>query len=531
MPWRIGANYGFISGRGGVQVAEEQKNNNGESTFRRVYNDTTFFVDSIVEEYDVFPAILAMMRDGNATIELKKRYLLRAIDEAWVNIIEDTLPSLDMIIRNPSKFIEEREEVLPIELSRNISVNSIKHLSQHTNLISKIEGDKVIPSKILNVFREETMQTYENKFINTLINRLYAFVNRRYEIAKKAGQDEKTTSIEFKDTFNHDDVRVSMNFRLEIAQESGTYDDDKAERNYSRTTDLWRRVEKLNGIVSAYADSDFVREMGQSYIRPPVMRTNAILKNKDLRQCLALWQFIESYESAGYSMIIQEDLEDVDEEYIKELYSTLALQYLIFRYNIKNEFDADKTLASSLSDKVISPKIIGELTKTSEDSYDIIEEHLPDSPAMKRYNTLTPDDRLMLKALEIALDAADMIGEEEVEHPYVPEPDPVPEVTVPEEEPEQPETSDSEPQAAASDSADGEVPAATAPLKVKISESRRPENVKRIDVKVKAESEDAPESTPVKVKVSERKRMPAIKHINVKTKTDGDSDENTTQDS
>ena len=166
-------------------MAEEKINqNNGESTFSRVYNDTTYFVDSIIDEYDVFPAILSMMRDGKATIELKKRYLLRAIDEAWVNIIEDTLPALDTIIRNPSKYIEEREELLPIELSRNISVNSIKHLSQHTNLISKIEGDKITPTKILNVFREETMQTYENKFINTLISRLFAFVNRRYEIAK-----------------------------------------------------------------------------------------------------------------------------------------------------------------------------------------------------------------------------------------------------------------------------------------------------------------------------------------------------------
>ena len=149
---------------------ETKKTKKGDSTFSRVYNDTTYFVDSIVEEYDVFPAILGMMRDGNATLELKKRYLLRAIDETWVNIIEETLPALDTIIRNPSKYIEEREEVLPIELSHNISVRSLKHLSQHTNLISQIDGDKIIPSKILNVFREETMQTYENKFINTLYN-------------------------------------------------------------------------------------------------------------------------------------------------------------------------------------------------------------------------------------------------------------------------------------------------------------------------------------------------------------------------
>lgn len=73
---------------------------NGTDTFRKVYDDTVFFIDNIVHTYDVFPSILQMMRDGNATIELKKRYLLRAIDETWVNIIEDTLPALDAVIRN-----------------------------------------------------------------------------------------------------------------------------------------------------------------------------------------------------------------------------------------------------------------------------------------------------------------------------------------------------------------------------------------------------------------------------------------------
>ena len=259
------------------------------------------------------------------------------------------------------------------------------------------------------------------------------------------------------------------------------------------------------------------------------MRTNAILKNKDLRQCLALWQFIESYESAGYSMIIQEDLEDVDEEYIKELYSTLALQYLIFRYNIKNEFDADKTLASSLSDKVISPKIIGEFTKTSEDEYDIIEEHLPDSPAYKRYNTLTPDDRLMLKALEIALDAADMIGEEEVEHPYVPEPDPVPEAVSPDET-ELSEQTDALSPDAATKLPYGESENETSPVKVKVCENRRLREAKQIKVKIKDEDTSAQTAAPVKVKVSEYSRPSIAQKINVKIKSDGDSNENTSQD-
>ncbi|MBQ3866626.1 MAG: DUF2357 domain-containing protein, partial [Clostridia bacterium] len=364
-------------------------------------------------------AILSLMQDGKATVELKKRYMLRAIDEAWVNAIEDTLPSLDVLTRNPSKFIEEREEVMPIELSRNISVRSLQHLSQHTNLISKIEGDKITPSKILNVFREETIQTYENKFLNTLIQRMYTFVSRRYEIARRAGQDEKTTSLEFKNDFHHGEVKVKLHFQVEIA-ESAEGEEDRVEKNFTYTTDLWRRVVKLYHVVTNYASSPFVQEMGHSYIRPPVMRTNAILKNKNLRQCLALWQFMEGYEAAGYSMLVQEDLEKVDDAYVKELYTALAEQYLTFRETIENDFDEEQELASAMSEDELRPQVVADLKGAEASEFDAHvplpegeEVRRPPIPSMTRYGTLTPEDKMMLESLDAALDAAETIRAEE----------------------------------------------------------------------------------------------------------------------
>lgn len=430
------------------------------SPMSRVYEDTTYFIDSIVQEYDMVGAILAMMRDGNATIELKKRYLLRAIDETWVNVIEDTLPALDTIIRNPGKFIEEREEVIPVEFARNTTSRSLQHLSQHTNLISSFENGNVTPQKILNVFREETMMTYENKFINTLINRLFGFVSKRYEIAKKAGQDEKTTSIDFKDSFDHGNVRVKMDFRIEIS-ESAEDEEDRVERNYTFTSDLWHRVEKLNSIVTMYANSEFCQNMGHTYIRPPVMRTNMILKNKNFRQCLALWQFIEGYDEAGYSMLIQEDLETVDEGYIKELYSTLALQYLIFRYNIHNEFDSDSTLVSEITDNVLNPRIIDELKHAESDEFDIpVSERVVPPPSFNRYVTLTPEDELFIESLDIALDADAIIRAEQLEEIYDPGAIPEPE----EEVPEKPAESDSADQAPVEDAPAEDAPAEEAPV-------------------------------------------------------------------
>ena len=53
---------------------------------------------------------------------------------------------------------------------------------------------------------------------------------------------------------------------------------DKVEENYSLTTDLWRRVERLNKIITTYAESEFAHAMGRNFIRPPVMRTNALMK-------------------------------------------------------------------------------------------------------------------------------------------------------------------------------------------------------------------------------------------------------------
>ena len=397
-------------------MSENKNDNNG---LQRIYNDASYFIGGIVKEYDYFQHILKLMSDGNADIELKKRYMLRAIDEEWVSMIEDTLPSLDVVMRNPTKFIEEREELVPIEQSRSVSVRSIQHLSQHTNLISSIDGDKITPSKILNVIRDETMLTYENKFINTLINRLYFFVSRRYEVAKRDGQDEKTTKLEFKENFKHEKASVNVNFSIEFSEPTEDTD-EKAEKNYMYSSDLWHRVEKLHDIVTAYTTSEFVQQMGSNFIRPPVMHTNAILKNKDMHQCLLLWQFIENYDNAGYSMLVQEDLEKIDYEYIKELYSTLALQYFIFRFNIKNDFDTENTLASSIGEDVLRPRIIDEQKPLDESEFAISEETIPLPPSAARYRTATPDDKFLLGSVGISLKAAEILQERGEEDYFLP---------------------------------------------------------------------------------------------------------------
>ena len=371
--------------------------------FEDVYEDTLYFVDGMVEQYDFYPEIIDALGNGDATLELKKRYMLKAIEEEWVAKIEDCLPALDEVIRTPSRFIEETEKVLPIELSRNISSRSIRHLSQHTDYISKVEGDTITPSKILNVFRDETNKTYENKFINTLINRLFWFVERRYEMALKEGKDEKNTSLNYTQNFTHGEMKGKIHFSMEISEEPKTGEELK---NYTYTTDLWHRVVHLHHICRAYINSSFVKSMDNQFVRPPIIRTNAILKNKNLRQCLELWEFIETYENIGYNMLVQENLETIDPKYVKEIYSISALQYLIFRYNIKNEFEADKTLASGMTPTVLSPEFRENLNELDASEFHKSYENSPrrsaegETPAAPRKKH---KERAILRAVDVAL--------------------------------------------------------------------------------------------------------------------------------
>ena len=99
----------------------------------------------------------------------------------WLDIMEETVQYLDNILRNPNRFIVNEEDVVKIELARRVTVDSIKHLAKNTNLIQDIDkktGD-VKPSKILNINKEERFNTYENRFIYTIVQNMRMFLERK----------------------------------------------------------------------------------------------------------------------------------------------------------------------------------------------------------------------------------------------------------------------------------------------------------------------------------------------------------------
>ena len=154
------------------------------------------FID-IFEDDQLFSNLDTLIRSSRNTFAMNRKIMEKVIDVSWVEAIENGILHLDNFLRSPRKTIEDVEEVVPIALSKKITVESVKHLAQHTDLIQSIDKrtGKITPSKILNVHKEESMMTYENKFVNTLIDRLYIFINTRYEKLAQVTKDEKVMSM------------------------------------------------------------------------------------------------------------------------------------------------------------------------------------------------------------------------------------------------------------------------------------------------------------------------------------------------
>lgn len=359
------------------------------------YNEQRAAFDKAVKTFEgnnSFAAARALLLSGEKTVSFNRKIIEKNIDSSWLTEIEKALPHLDTVIRNPRNTIKEVEEIVPIAMSRKITVESIKHLGQHTDLIQDIDKKtgKITPSKILNIHKEETLDTYENRFVNTLIDRLYIFINIRYNKLVQTAEAQEAYSFNYDTVADSGDGRkVNISFKIETVDSLV---------GGSKDTDVWARLERVKKAIEGYKGSVLCTTLGNAFIRPPVMRTNAITKNVDLMACLTLWQFIESYDKAGYEVNVSDTAQRPDDSYIEDIYGLTAMNYMLFR-SYTHGADKSEEL-KTIKSKTLSPKVVRRFDKQTSDKYDVIVGEGEQSSASKTDMGMTAEEAGNLTAAE-----------------------------------------------------------------------------------------------------------------------------------
>ncbi len=280
--------------------------------------------EEVLEEDELF------LHNLNSTLFVKRDYDSREFDYEWMAILEDTIPYIDNILRNPKRFIINEEEIVKVELARKVTVESVIHLTQHTNLIQKIEdnGD-VKPSKILNINKEESMDTYENRFIYTLLNDLRFFFEQRTKDGSGVSycMDKRNMAYEANTKVFGEDLKISLTVS-DVTKDVNEHAGDSATMSYAE------RIKKLKTQIDGFFGTELMQILGKLHVSPvrsPIKKTNVILKNPNFRKAEALWNYLQTYQSKDKKE--REKRDYFDKGVLKEEYDQAFLMAYIANRN------------------------------------------------------------------------------------------------------------------------------------------------------------------------------------------------------
>lgn len=287
--------------------------------FHQTLNDA-FYQLEMEEEFPnhFYQALLA----GENTIYQKNISEVKTFHEDWIATIESFFPSLDKITKDSKSGLRYDQEIVAIEKAKKTNSDSVRHLASHTHLIKEIRNGQVIPKKILITQAEIDQAIYENRFINTLINRLFKFVMDRHEIVKKNVQTYERKHFNLKSEFSIRDFIIELAIDLNV-KDILEFDSD-GRSNFKLLNRISVLLKKINGL----RESNFMEELKHAKpVKAPIMKTSIILKNVDYKNCYNLWLFLDRYNVFNFDIDVKEQNLPFDKYYLRNVYQTVLMVF------------------------------------------------------------------------------------------------------------------------------------------------------------------------------------------------------------
>ena len=289
-----------------------------------------------------------------SSLHIKTNYDSKVLDYTWLEMFEETIPYIDNILRNPKKFIVNEEEVVPVEKSKKVTVESIIYLTQHTNLIQDIdlETNDVKPAKVLNINKEESLDVYENRFVYTLIKNMSNFYDMHKEnlLGGAYLKDIKNATYEASAKIGNDNTTISVSF----SSKNVSNNDENLDKSKGSIED---RLRGIKNALDGFRNSEMyitLERMHTPEVRSPIKKTNAIRKNPNFQKANDLWNYLQSYDKDDVRRETSNN-DYMDQGEIKTKFDdAFLIQYLALNdINSEGNIESEKKMINMAISKVI----------------------------------------------------------------------------------------------------------------------------------------------------------------------------------
>lgn len=296
----------------------------GYKRYEKVQNRYYSFLRRTVKNSIPTTNLYNTLANKKAEITGLTRHEVKRFDKNFIEEIEKVIPSLETIVVSPHKFINEFAEIVQVEKARKITPRAVKYMAQNAQHVRDVLPDgRVVPKKVLNVFVDDDVKIYENRFIMTLVKRLQVFIELRYKYIQEHGDTKNSDQITIKKEVSIGDLTFEFDGKIKMSVPS---DDEGARQS---NIDLLDRLASIRRRTLFLVNSAFMKEMAKAVpVADPIQQTNIIRLNYAYQDAYKLWLFINRYNELGISYTTTQGKVVFDDKYMERIDQLILNSFL-----------------------------------------------------------------------------------------------------------------------------------------------------------------------------------------------------------
>lgn len=317
---------------------------------------------------DFYSYFMRSIGGADNQIQFSNRKMIKTVDVTWVDAIEDSLEAFQTIINAPRNVIKEEELIVNVANAKKTGTEVVQHLAQHSNLVEDFNYDTgdVRPSRLMQRYREDSTELYENKIVFTALESAYQFVKIRHDALFSAMSDEFGAKLKVQSNMDSATEHVHLDMFLHIKQVENLLDTDE------RNSEIFGRISRMHRILGMFMNTDFAERMSKlSRVKGTIVKTNVLKKNPNYRHIVELFEFLHNYNEIGYSIKVIEQNPEVNDTLQRDIYHNILFNYLVLKGYLQDEEDRQVSVSSRGKKRTLKPKFIKEIIEELTEDYDL----------------------------------------------------------------------------------------------------------------------------------------------------------------
>lgn len=373
-------------------AAQEKKTVKKDSLIDPIYKKFTKSVRRAIGSTEFYEFFMDAMSRAENEFQFSNRRMEKIVDVRWVEAIESSINAMQLILASPRNIIREDELIVNIANAKKAGSDVVRHLAQHGQLVEDFneETGDVRPSRLMQKYREDSEDLYENRLVYTTIEMAHRFVEVRYNALFEAMGDEFGAKLKTSTNLETAVELIQFDTFLHIKTKDSALDVDE------KNGDILGRIDRLHRLLTVFMNSAYAQQMSRlNRVRGNLVKTNILKKNPNYRKICDLYDFLRKYDDVGYAIKITEQNPQLTEDFVEDIFHNVLFQYVVLKGYLENEEDRLLPAPMKQKKRKLKPKVIKEIIEELTDDYDI-----PDLEIRKVLIEELTKEQLMLEEAE-----------------------------------------------------------------------------------------------------------------------------------